>query len=93
MTMKKANDLIQIRGGPNWTTFWVLLCEVRQAMDRDRQGLETLVSWLEARPHLAAEVTAVVKDVVQSGARHKECYCVRVCSVVKGWMREASGQA
>ena len=92
MTMKKANDLILSRGGPNWTTFWVLLCEVRQAMDRDRKGLEALVAWLEARPHLASEVAAVIKDVVQSGAKHKECYCVRVCSVVRSWMQEASDQ-
>ena len=92
MTMKKANDLILSRGGPNWTTFWVLLCEVRQAMDRDRKGLEALVAWLEARPHLASKVAAVIKDVVQSGAKHKECYCVRVCSVVRSWMQEASDQ-
>ena len=90
MTMAKANDLIQTRGGPNWTTFWVLMCEVRQEMDRDRHGLETLVAWLEARPHLAGAVSAVVKDVVQSGAKHSECYCVRVCSVVRAWMQEAA---
>ena len=47
MTMDRANDLIQTQlfaDGLNWTTYWVLLCGLRQEMSRDRDAFEGLVA-------------------------------------------------
>ena len=62
-------------------------------MSRDRDAFEGLVAWLEARVHLVGAVSAAVKDVVAPAAKSSECYCVRVCSVLRGWMQEADGGA
>ena len=89
MDMGKANDMIRDVHGLNWTTFLVLLCEVRQEMGQSRAQMERLLTWLEERPGLKDAVDQVVKEVVEAGATSHECYCVRVCSVVRGWMLKA----
>ena len=89
MDMGKANDMIRDVHGLNWTTFLVLLCEVRQEMGQSRAQMERLLTWLEERPGLKDAVDQVVKEVVEAGATSHECYCVRVCSVVRCWMLKA----
>ena len=105
--MTGANKLLRDGLGVNWTTLPVMLCEIRQEIGSDvtASALGEMVAWLESRPERACAVEIVVAEVVARGSVPKQCYMVRVCSVVRSWMQaeqqgppprersEGSGQA
>ena len=88
LDMKGANALLGNGDGLNWTTILILLCEVRQEIGEDLDAFKELLTWLENHPERMSDVDQTVQEIVQAGASSKDCYCVRVCSVVRGWMNE-----
>lgn len=88
LTMEQANELIQENSYMNWTTLLVLLCEVRQAIDA--KGLSHFLWTLDKLMVRNAELSPVVEDVtdfiVESGAKGKTCYCVRLYEQVDAWL-------
>ena len=89
LDMHSANRLILQTRGLNWTTLLVCLCELRQVASTATvlEDLQRLASWVVACPERVSAVEEVVDAVVKEGARPKQCYCERVCSVVQAWKR------
>jgi hypothetical protein len=80
--MHSANKIIEDTPGMNWTTFFVRVCEVRQAMSKDRNAFVSLLEKLEKRPELKETIDELIRSIVEKGATSTHCYCVRLCAQV-----------
>ena len=59
----------------------ISVSEVRQAVQANEGQLRAVLLHLELNPHPGL-VDAIVKNIVEKGANHRKCYCVRTVEAV-----------